>query len=75
MIEPYMIGLWIGILSFVFIFCTIMDMITVPKDDTVITYQDRPFEIEQQEEEEEDMPLSYIDYDEIGIDKEDSLFK
>jgi hypothetical protein len=72
MIEPYMIGLWIGTLSFVFIFCTIMDMITVPKDDTVITYQDRPFEIE-----EEDMPLSYIkdDYDEIGINEEDSLFK
>lgn len=73
MIEPYMIGLWIGTLSFVIIFCTIMDILTVPKDDTVITYQDRPFEIEQQQE--EDMPLSYIDYDEIGIDKEDSLFK
>lgn len=69
MIEPYMIGLWIGTLSFVFIFCTIMDMISVPKDDTVIAYQDRPFEIE----EEEDIPSSY--YDEIGIDEEDSLFK
>lgn len=47
MIEPYIIGLWIGCLSFVFIFCTIMDMITVSKDaDSVIHYPQRPIESE-----------------------------
>jgi len=45
MTEPYIIGLWIGFLSFVFIFCTIMDMITASKDvDTVVRNPKRPIE-------------------------------
>lgn len=67
MIEPYMIGLWIGTLSFAFIFCMIMDMVTVPKDDAVITYQDRPFELEENISEPSSIYVSDYndDYDNI----------
>lgn len=45
MIDPYIIGLWIGFLSFVFVFCTIMDMITVSKDvDIVVRKPKKPIE-------------------------------
>lgn len=66
MIQPYMIGLWIGFLSFVFVFCTIMDMVTSSKDDdVVISYQNRPLELEL--EEEVSVSSSYLsdDYDDI----------
>ena len=68
MIQPYMIGLWIGFLSFVFVFCTIMDMVTSSTDDdVVISYQNRPLELEL-EEEEVSVSSSYLsdDYDAIG---------
>lgn len=64
MIEPYIIG-WIGFLSFVFIFCTIMDMITVSKDvNTVVKNPKRPIE---------NVSASYMndDYDDVNTIIED----
>jgi hypothetical protein len=35
MIEPYMIAIWIGILSFLMVLFTVMDLRTPIKDDVV----------------------------------------
>ena len=36
MIEPYITLLWIGSLSFIFIFCTIIDMVTSSKEEKIV---------------------------------------
>ena len=67
MIEPYMVFLWIGSLSFIMVICTIMDLITVSKEEDIPVIKER----------EHSYKPSYMtdDYEDVNLySEEDSLF-
>lgn len=67
MIEPYMVYLWIGSLSFIMVICTIMDLITVSKEEDIPVIKER----------EHSYNPSYMtdDYEDVNLySEEDSLF-
>lgn len=74
MISPLMIGLWIGGLSFVFVFSTLMDFLLVDKSANTIVVPKQVLTLEEKESEEEDGSISsYLDhtYEDVAIIDED----
>lgn len=73
MISPLMIGLWIGGLSFVFVFSTLMDFLLVDKSANTIVVPKQVLTLEEEESEEDGSISSYLDhtYEDVAIIDED----
>ena len=72
MIQPYMVGMWIGLLCLVMSICFFMDMITPDREEDV---EERNIRVELTVDDPQDYLSKDNDYDDVNIYEEDKLIE